>query len=478
MPSPGSSPDAARSSARAAALAVLLTCRSHDTTLDDELDKYATQFRLDARDRGLTMELAYGVLRRLEYLDWRLAPVLKKPLARLPEAVHMLLRLGAYQLLCLDRIPPSAAVNESVRLAKSYTARLKRDWSGLVNAVLRNLLRVPEPPLPDPAIDPAHTLSVRHALPLWLCHRWIERWGLPQAEAACRAAGDAPPLTLRVNRLRMSREHFLDRCHQEGTTASPTLISPVGVTPVKSGSVTSLPGFQEGDFYVEDEAAQLIPPILDPQPGELILDACAAPGGKTTHLAELMKNHGRIVAMDRQPTRLTLLRDNCRRLGITIVEAVEGDARRRQDILRALKPSMPQRPSSLLAESGFADRILLDAPCSGLGVLRRHPEGKWQKHQDMFQRHHDLQTQILTEVSAVLRPGGVLVYSTCSTEREETEDVVERFCGTHHGWVRESVESWVPSSALSCVTAQGALSTMGNTCGMDGFYAVRLRKTS
>lgn len=478
MPSPGSSPDAAPSSARAAALAVLLTCRSHSTTLDDELDKNATKLRLDARDRSLAMELSFGVLRRLEYIDWRLAPVLKKPLARLPEAVQMLVRLGAYQLLFLDRIPASAAVDESVRLAKSYTARLKRDWSSLVNAVLRNLLRLPSPPLPDPAIDPAHTLSVRHALPLWLCQRWIERLGLVQAEAACRAAADVPVLTVRVNRLRATRERVLDRCRREGITAHPTPISPVGVALENSGPVTSLPGFQDGDFYVEDEAAQLIPPILDPQPGDLILDACAAPGGKTTHLAELMKNQGRIVAMDRQPTRLALLRDNCRRLGMTIVDTVVGDARKRQHILLALKQSHPQRPSVRLVESAFADRILLDAPCSGLGVLRRHPEGKWQKHQDMFQRHQDLQIQILTVVSTVLRPGGVLVYSTCSTEREETEDVVERFCQTCPGWTRESVESWVPSSALSFVTTQGALSTMGNTYGMDGFYAARLRKTS
>ena len=455
-----------------------MACRSPDTTLDDELDRHATKFSLDARDRGLAMELTYGVMRRLEYLDWRLTPVLNKPLTRLPEAIHMLLRLGAYQLLCLDRIPASAAVNESVRLTKSYTARLKRDWSGLVNAVLRNLLRAPEPLFPDLATDPAHALSVRYALPLWLCHRWIERLGLPQAEAACRTAGDVPALTLRVNRLRMSRAHFLDRCQHEGMAASPTSISPVGVALEHSGSVTSLPGFQDGDFYVEDEAAQLIPPILDPQPGELILDACAAPGGKTTHLADLMKNHGRIVAMDRQPTRLTLLGDNCRRLGVTIVDTVAGDARRQEDVLHALRHRHPQRPSSPLAEGNVVDRILLDAPCSGLGVLRRHPEGKWHKHQEMFQRHHDLQTQILTTVSAVLRPGGVLVYSTCSTEREETEDVIEHFCRTHPGWVRESVESWVPSSALSYVTAQGALSTMGNTCGMDEFYAVRLRKTS
>jgi len=330
--------------------------------------------------------------------------------------------------------------------------------------------------LPDPAMDQAQTFSIRYAVPFWLCQRWIERLGLTQAEAACRAASEIPALTLRANRLRVTRAHLLDRFRQEGVAAVPSSISPVGLVLEKSGSVTALPGFQDGDFYVEDEAAQLIPPILDPQPGDLVLDACAAPGGKATHLAELMKNHGHIIAMDRQSTRLDLLRDNCRRLGITIVHTVTGDARRQEDLSSAIKQLGSPRRSSGADESGFVDRILLDAPCSGLGVLRRHPEAKWQKHQDMFTRHQDLQMQILTAVSAVLRPGGVLVYSTCSTEREETEEVVERLCQTCPVWTRESVEPWLPSAALSCVTAQGALSTMGNTCGMDGFYAARLRK--
>jgi 16S rRNA (cytosine967-C5)-methyltransferase len=478
MPLEHLSPDAPRSSARVAALAVLLACRSDDKAFDDEMEKSASEFRLDARDRALAMELAYGVLRRLEFIDWRLAPVLKKPLPRLPVAVQMLVRLGAYQLLFLTRIPASAAVDESVRLAKSYATRLRRDWSGFVNAVLRNLIRASEPALPDPAIDPAHALSVCHSIPPWLCQRWMDRLGFEQAEAACRAAGSVPAVTVRVNQLRSTRERFLDRLRREGIAARPAAVSPVGVVLEKGGAVTSLPGFQEGDFYIEDEAAQLISPLLDPQPGDLVLDVCAAPGGKTTHLAELMKNCGRILAMDRQRARLDLLQDNCRRLGITIVTAVEGDARRRQDILRTLGTRGSQSRRPLRVSDGSVDRILLDAPCSGLGVLRRHPEAKWHKHPALFSRHRHLQVRILESVAAVLRPGGALVYSTCSTEREETEDVIEYFCRAYPDWVRESVEPWLPSTALSFVTAQGAFSTMGNKFGMDGFYAVRLRRVS
>jgi len=463
MPLGHTSPNIPRSPARAVALAVLLACRLGDKTLDDELEKQAVDGKLDVRDRSLAMELVYGTLRRQETIDWRLEPVLKRPLPRLPVVVQMVLRLGAYQLLCLDRIPPSAAVDESVRLAKSYAGQLRCDWSGFVNAVLRNLIRAPKSALPDPNLDSARALSVRYSVPRWLCQRWIDRLGFDQAEVACLAAGTVPAVTLRVNRLQMTREQFLDQLKQGGVVASPTAVSPVGVVLEQGKVITSLPGFQNGDFYVEDEAAQLIPLLLDPQPGDRVLDVCAAPGGKTTHMAALMQNHGEILALDRNADRLKLVDENCRRLGIAITRTMRADA-----------------ATSLLSVSQGRrfDRILVDAPCSGLGVLRRHPEARGAKHEVMFARHHRIQTQILDAAASVLRPGGVLVYSTCSTEREETEDVIGSLCRMSSDWVRESVEPWLPSPALPFVTAQGALSTMSNRFGMDGFYAARLRKVS
>src|SRR5829696_8284006 len=289
---------------RAAALSVLLASHSSDGALEDELEKQSSHLIMEARDRALLMELVYGVLRRQETIDWRLASVLEKPLARLPVAVQMLLRLGAYQLLFLDRIPASAAVDETVKLTKFYMVRLKRDWSGLVNAVLRNLIRLPAPAPPDPVNQPAEALSVRYALPLWLCGRWIHRLGYLQAEAACRASNSTPSLTLRVNRRRLTRQRLLDRLQQSGIAARPTVMSSAGVILEKGQLITAVPGFQEGDFYVEDEAAQLIPPLLDAQPDEMVLDACAAPGGKTTHLAELMEGRGMVLAMDRKKERL------------------------------------------------------------------------------------------------------------------------------------------------------------------------------
>ncbi|MFN3680924.1 MAG: 16S rRNA (cytosine(967)-C(5))-methyltransferase RsmB [Nitrospira sp.] len=477
------------SPARAIALAVLLAVQSDKRTVDEAFERLITVYPVNARDRALAMELIYGVLRRLEFLDWRLAAILNKPLSRLPVAVQMTVRMGAYQLLFLDRIPASAAVNESVQLAKWYAPQWEYDWSGLVNAVLRNLLRKPEPPQPALNRDPAGALSIRYSVPPWLCRRWVDRFGREKAEQACEAASSLPPLTIRVNRLRLTREQFLDQCHRYGIEAMPTHCSPVGVVLPSCGAITAIPGFADGDFYVEDEAAQLIPLLLDPQPGEFILDACAAPGGKTTHMAELMDNRGHIIAVDRKPARLKLLQDNCRRLGITIVTALLADVRKSCEAIRVfccraeeknyatpVKGLGSATSDARVASDGLVDRILLDAPCSGLGVLRRHPEIKCRMNPARLVRHRQLQGDILESVASVLRPGGVLVYSTCSTEQEETEEVIEHFCRHHAGWIRESVEPWLPPSALSFVTAQGAFSTMGNRVGMDGFYAVRLKR--
>jgi 16S rRNA (cytosine967-C5)-methyltransferase len=463
-------------SARAIALSLLVESAKSEEGIDVLLDRALARCSVDSRERGLTVELTYGVLRKLATIDWRLEPVLDKPLLRLPVAVQMVLRLGAYQLLFLDRIPHSAAVNESVTLSRACTPALGRDWSGLVNAVLRALLR--HPPRPWPSMDdgPAQALTVRYSVPGWLSRRWVERLGVASAEAVCEGVSIAPPLTLRVNRLITTREALLDTFAQAGLAAKPTSVSPFGIQLEDGGLVPSFPGFHEGAFYVEDEAAQLIPPLLDPQPDDIVLDACAAPGGKSTHLADLMHNKGTIYAIDRKGARVDLLRSNCQRLGITIVVPTVGDIRQPREWLPIIGTTRPSSVKNTGGGGPSVDRILVDAPCSGLGVLRRHPEAKWRKGEQAFARHQALQRQILEAVAPCLRPGGVLVYSTCSTEPEENEDVIEAFCHAHGEFQRESVVLWLPPAAQRFVTEQGAFSTASNQFSMDGFYAARLRK--
>jgi 16S rRNA (cytosine967-C5)-methyltransferase len=467
-----SSPSRALQSARAVALVALVESVKSEEGVDILLDRSLKLCSFDSRDRGLAVELTFGVLRRLGTIDWRLEPVLDKPLPRLPLIVQMLLRLGAYQILFLDRIPQSAAVNESVQLARTYERVLGRDWSGFVNAVLRQLIREPVPPWPSMDTHAAKALAVRYSVPEWMSQRWIDRLGAAMAERICEEASEIPPVTLRVNRTKTGRDEFLARLQQAGIAARPTSVSPVGIVIENAGPIPALPGFEEGLFYVEDEAAQLIPPLLDPQPGDVILDACAAPGGKSTHMAELLHDRGAIYAIDRKGARLDLLRQNCVRLGIQSVLPITGDVRHPSEWIRAVEAA---------AQGGhdrrtFFDRILEDAPCSGLGVLRRHPEAKWRKECQAFSRHHTLQLQILESVAPRLRPGGVLVYSTCSTEPEENETVIEQFLSTHAEFRRESVAPWLPPEARSFVTEQGDLLTMGNRLSMDGFYAARLTK--
>ena len=462
-------------SARTIALSLLVESVKSEEEVDVLFDRAFARCAFDRRERALAVELTSGVLRRLATIDWLLEPVLDRPLHRLPVALQMVLRLGAYQLLFLDRIPESAAVNESVNLAKAIAGTVGRDWSRLVNAVLRGLLRSPPRPWPSMDQDPAQALAVRYSVPIWLSRRWMDRLGPAAAEAACEGVSIVPPMTLRVNRLITTRKTLLDKFAQAGIVAKPTCISPFGIVLEEGGPVPSLPGFQEGDFYVEDEAAQLIPPLLDPQPGDIVLDACAAPGGKSTHLADLMQNKGVIYAVDRKGARLDLLRNNCRRLGIQMVVPIVGDIRQRDEWIPLIETA--KLPSIKKNRVGAAvDRILVDAPCSGLGVLRRHPEAKWRKDDQTLPRHQALQCQILKAVAPCLRPGGVLVYSTCSTEPEENEEVIERFCRAHVEFQRESVVSWLPPAAQEFVTQQGTLSTVGNRYSMDGFFAARLRK--
>lgn len=434
---------------------------------DDLFDQVSSRESLDLRDRAFMVELVRGVLRYRATLDWRLGLLSDRRIAKLPTLVQTILRLGAYQLLYLDRVPDSAAVNESVQMTKQQSRRLGRDWSGFVNAVLRALLRSPEPAWPDAGSDPVVALAVRYSCPAWLVERWCRRLGAERAEVLCRASVEVPPLTLRVNTLRTSRAALLADLAAAQVEADATSISEVGIQLSRSCSVIELPGYAEGRFYVEDEAGQLIPLLLDVQPGQRVLDACAAPGGKATHLAALMENRGEIVAVDRATTRLDLVMANCRRLGVKILTPLDGDLRALVGAGIVSHP-MLSRPF---------DRILLDAPCSGLGVLRRHPEGKWYKTPESIAQHRQMQVELLATTSRLLRPGGVLVYSTCSIEPEETESIIDEFCQAHHQFQRESIAPWLPPAGLPFVTPQGDLSTMTNRNRMDLFFAARVRRS-
>ncbi len=460
------------SNPRKFACRVLQTIFRTQAFADDVFDAEIKDVVLSDQDRALAFELVYGVLRRAVTLDWRLDQISRKPIARLPLNVATTLRVAAYQLLYLDRVPDSAAVNEAVKLIRKQPGH---DWGGLVNAILRNLIRQPTPSLPDVRKDPVQALSLQYACPTWMVQRWITVFGIQQAEVMCQKTLEIPPITLRTNTLRCTRKALMDRLQAEGMSAQETPVSPLGVTLDKCGHPRHLSVVKDGWCYIEDEAAQLIPALLDPQPGERVLDACAAPGGKTTHLAQLMQNEGTIIALDRQATRLTRLAGNCQRLGIRMVHTHECDLVTGWPLTKSKNTHTALSGSPSLAEP--FDRILVDAPCSGLGILRRHPEGKMLKQISTIEQSSIIQKQILDHVCQLLRPGGIIVYSACSIEPEETTEVISAFCQEHPDFQPEPVTPWMPTAGLSLVTDHGHLCTAFQSFTMDSFFACRLKKS-
>ncbi|MBI4560645.1 MAG: 16S rRNA (cytosine(967)-C(5))-methyltransferase RsmB [Candidatus Rokubacteria bacterium] len=438
------------SRARVEALRILCRVEEDRAFADLALEAALERARLPARDRALTTELVYGTLRWQRRLDWILAPHCRRKLERLDPWVRNLLRLTAYQLQFLYKVPAWAAVNEAVALAKH---RGHGAAAPFINAVLRSLAREggASPPLPD---DPVEAVATRLAFPSWLARRWVHRLGVDQAERLMMALDERPPATVRVNLLRCSPDGLARRLlEEEEVSSSPTSFAPDGLVLEDPGPAFKFKTFKEGWFTVQDEASILIGHLLAPRPGETVADVCAAPGTKTTHLAELMENRGRLIAMDPHAARLKLVPKAAHRLGVGIVECHVGRA-------EALAPKF----------EGRCDRVLVDAPCSNLGVIRRHADVKWRCGEVALKPLAANQRQILEAAAAMVKPGGILVYATCSLEPEENEEVVLPFLAGHPEWRLAPPENFPiepePSGVLRCLPHRH---------GTDGFTAFRLR---
>jgi 16S rRNA (cytosine967-C5)-methyltransferase len=425
-----------------------------DLLLDSWLNRHPG---FDSRERGLLTELVYGVLRLRGRLDFALAPLCKQHLTRLEPGALRLLRLGAYQLLQLDRIPPHAAVHATVDLAR----RVGLDRvSGLINGVLRSLEREretinwPTPETPRPYLQ--HVCS----LPVWLAKELMRQLSNVEALAFGAALATAAPYTLRVNSLKTDRDSYLAMLEQAGHTARPTLYAPEGVIIEQRGE-GRLPGDEEGLYQVQDEASMLMAHLLGAKAGEALLDGCAAPGGKSTHLAALTDNQSRIVALDKHQHRVELIRNGASRLGCTRIEPCLWDLTETPDFVE---------PESL-------DRILLDAPCSGLGVLRRNPESRWNRTSADIAELAELQKILLARVALLLKPGGHLLYSVCTFTSRETDEVVDNFLSTHPGFVLENLQESVPELWQELLTKRGTLRSYPHRHdGMDAFFAARFKK--
>lgn len=442
---------------RRAAFDILLRIEKERSYADILIDHELSKGALKGPDRGLLTELVYGVLRRRGTLDHVIGQFSSKHVDKLERAVLILLRLGLYQALFLDRVPVSAAVNETVELAHALAPRA----SGFINAVLRRADRERDAiRYPDRDTDPIGYISARYSNPHWITSAWIEQVGTEETEALARAMLATPPFTIRVNTLKTGREELQARLATEGIAAECGRYSPFALHLSGHIRLTELASFREGLFTVQDESSQLAAILLAPRPGERVLDVCAAPGGKATFLAQLMENRGEIIACDAAQRKLALVEQNAARLGIGIIKTLP---------LNAAKP--------LSSLQGKFDRVLVDAPCSGLGVLRRNPEGKWWKTPQNIAELVPVQQAILANAAEPLAEGGTILYATCSTSREENEGVVEDFLSRRPDFVLEDLREIFPDYG-ELFTERGFFRSWPNRHGMDGFFAARLRRTN
>ena len=408
---------------------------------------------LSRPDRALVTELVYGTLRWRGKIDYILSRHSKLPIKRLSRDILNILRLGAYQLLWLQRVPPFAIIDEAVEMAKEKGGQgAGRFINGVLRAIQRDGGQV-DPP--DINYDPVGHISALYSQPDWLIRSWIEQYGLDRAIEFAKAFNERPPLTLRVNRLKVSRDELLKELK-----ARPCAFSPEGIRVSGLTELEGLDPFRRGLFSIQDEGAQLVSHLLAPEPGERVLDACAAPGGKATHMASLMNNKGMIIALDVNHARLRLVASEAERLGIDIIKPLLADATK----LLPFKP--PGRGP------GF-HKVLIDAPCTGSGVIRRHPEGKW--HQPNIPSLVALQKTLLLNLSRYLKVGGILVYSVCSTDRREGEEVMEAFLKEENRFRLDPNLPNFMKGAVETIEA-GAYRTWPTMGGMDAFYMARLKR--
>lgn len=441
---------------RQVAVVALNEIERKDTYADVALQRQLAKSRLTGGDRALATELVYGVVRRRRSLDAVIDQFARKPAHQQAPELRVLLRLGLYQLIYLDRVAAALAVDSTVELAKTQGLG---GLAKVVNGILRQYLRqrTPENPLaislPE---NPVSRLGVRHSYPDWIVQQWSESLGIGEAEQLCHWFNQPPQLYLRVNPLKTTREEVQKSFLEAGIEVKALPNLPQGLKLPSAGKIEALPGYQEGWWTVQDASAQWVSHLLNPQPGEVIVDACAAPGGKTTHIAELMGDRGQIWACDRTASRLKKVGQNCQRLQLQSVETVLGDSR------------------DLTQFRDSCDRVLLDVPCSGLGTLHRRADLRWRQTPEAITELAQLQQGLLTAAAPWLKPGGVLVYATCTVSYPENEGVIQPFLDSHPDWtVEPPPQDWnLPISEL------GGVRLYPHRHESDGFFMVKLRRRS
>lgn len=442
-------------SVREIALNALHRSEERDVPPRDTLDVQFRRYGFPDRDRAFATELVYGTIRWRRRLDWILGRLLRGKPESLTPWIRLILHMGLYQLTMMDKVPAAAATHESVQLAKRYghegTVRL-------TNAVLRSAIRQRDR-LSRPARggDPVADLGVTHSYPDWLAKRWIGRYGAESAADLMEAGNRPPPLSIRVNTARSAPRDLAASLSPHGIQVEPGRWLDDFLIIRHAGDLHALASHEAGLFQVQDESAGLAVRLLGPEAGETVVDLCCAPGGKTTYIAQIVGAGGRVIACDMSPHRLRRVEEHRRRMGLGQVRLVVMDGR---------SPGLDFK----------ADRVLVDAPCSGLGTIARRPDLRWRREAEDIARLRGEQLALLEKGAAMVKPGGVLVYSTCTIEPDENEDVVAAFRSRQPGFRPDSPGGW-PAELAGIMAGTGRIATLPPVHGVDGSFAARLRNT-
>jgi 16S rRNA (cytosine967-C5)-methyltransferase len=439
---------------------IILNGQIHNPlSVDDDQAELFRQYNLDERDRAFVNNLVQGVLRWRQRLDWVIGQFSTVPLKKIDEAILNILRVAIFQILFLDRVPESAAVNEAVNLARSEAKR--PHVASFVNGLLRTVCRKKdEITFPDQEKKRLDYLSAYYSYPKWLVDKWAREQGDEFTEALLAAQNNFPDLNIRANTLRISRDGLIQILAGEGVPSRPLTFSPDGLALEGfKGRVDLLDAFKKGLFQVQDQAAQIASCLLPVGSGDEVLDICSGFGGKATHLAQLMEGKGRVVCLDSNRVRLGRSMENAARLGLDSMTTIEGDA---------------LQPVNLLGRK--FRRIMLDAPCSGLGVISRHPDIKWNRKAGDIGRLAAMQKSFINAAAAVLEKGGELLYVVCTISREENEEVVKDFLEKNNDISLVNLKERAPEWCFDLIDGQGFYRTYPQTHKMDGFFAALFKK--
>ena len=449
--------DSIYSDARSLAVKVLTRVERTDSYLDKLIDHEIRTENLNDYDKSLLNEICHGVMRWLRRLDWFLNGFYRGQYEKCTTEIKNVLRVALYQILFLNKIPDYAAVNEAVEFVKRVSTQKHAD---VVNGLLRTIIRTKNDLVyPTREIDEVKYLGIMQSHPNWMVKRWIQRYGFDEAQMLAEANNKRPILTLRINKLKIRKDEFIRRFSERSLSYRFCRHIDYFITLRLMSKIYLDEDFLLGHFAVQDESAGLPSILLAPREGELVLDMCAAPGGKAAHIAQLMNNTGGIIAVDKYETKINTLKQNVERLGITNIEFVQDDALGFQsDTINSMK----------------FDKVILDAPCSGLGVLSKKPDIRWKREVEGIINLSKMQRKMLQNAAACVKPGGAIVYSTCTIEPEENADIIKDFLSANPDFIADDAAKYILHRDL--VNSEGFIETFPHKHGIDGSFAARLVK--